>query len=161
MPTAGTKVVLRDTTATVRHRAASVWACRPRSVALRLSQASVCDDDVAESVRSGDCLRKHRELLGTAATINTAITNCPSGQVVVLGSGLFTLSTNLHSHELRNSAARDQPPEPHELCQRDPRRPHLDPVLPLARKGAGCPLEANGDPGHTKDVRLERQQDRR
>jgi hypothetical protein len=32
---------------------------------------------------------------GTAAVINTAIANCPAGQVVMLGAGIFTLSSGI------------------------------------------------------------------
>lgn len=36
---------------------------------------------------------------GTAATINTAITNCGANQYVLLGSGVFTLSTGITHHK--------------------------------------------------------------
>jgi hypothetical protein len=43
---------------------------------------------------------------GTAATINSALATCPSGQVVALGAGTFTLSTGITSSGVHNVTLR-------------------------------------------------------
>lgn len=71
------------------------------------SRAGVSGDIPTRSTQCGSTIPAYS---GTAATINTAIQNCPAGQFVQLGAGTFTLSTGIDFSNKSNVTLRGMGP---------------------------------------------------